>query len=62
MTPMRELQKIQSYLNRFFGDMPLRRVDDDGFSLIDWVPSVDVEDLPDRRSSRISTSAKASAE
>jgi HSP20 family protein len=43
-TPMRELKEIQTYLNRFFEDMPLCRIDDDAFSLADWTPRADVEE------------------
>jgi HSP20 family protein len=43
-TPTRELKEIQAYLNRFFGDTPLRRIDEGDFSFVDWAPAVDVEE------------------
>jgi hypothetical protein len=41
---MTELKAIQRFLNRSFGDMPLHRLDDDGFSLADWMPRMNGEE------------------
>lgn len=41
--PFRELENIQSRLNRFFNDMPARTADEDMF-FTDWAPAVDIQE------------------
>jgi HSP20 family protein len=41
--PFRELEDIQTRLNRMFNDTPVRRLEHDVF-FADWVPPVDVEE------------------
>lgn len=46
-SPFRELEDIQTRLNRFFNETPVRRVEGnagDGFFFADWVPPVDVQE------------------
>jgi HSP20 family protein len=43
-SPFRELEEIQTRLNRFFTDTPLRGVPADGGFFADWAPPVDVEE------------------
>jgi HSP20 family protein len=57
--PFRELEEMSTRLNRIFGTMPTRRIDEDGSTFADWTPAVDLEetdkeyvlkaDLPDLR-------------
>jgi len=42
--PFRELEGMQSRLNRFFGDVPSLRTGEDGMSFSGWSPAVDVEE------------------
>jgi HSP20 family protein len=42
--PFRELEDMQSRLNRLFGDAPFPRMGDDGMSLSGWSPAVDVQE------------------
>jgi HSP20 family protein len=42
--PFRELEDIQTRLNRVFNEGPLRRTDDDGFFFADWTPPVDIQE------------------
>jgi HSP20 family protein len=42
--PFRELEDIQTRLNRFFSDVPLRRTDADGLFFADWTPAVDIQE------------------
>jgi HSP20 family protein len=41
--PFRELEGIQTRLNRIFGDPPTRSIDDDRF-FANWVPPVDIQE------------------
>src|SRR5262245_12176292 len=43
-TPFRELEDMQTRLNRFFGDAPMRTFEADAPFFADWVPPVDVEE------------------
>jgi HSP20 family protein len=43
-TPFRELENMQTRLNRFFGDAPLRAFEADPPFFADWAPPVDVEE------------------
>jgi len=43
-TPFRELENMQTRLNRFFGDAPLRTFEADPPFFADWAPPVDVEE------------------
>jgi HSP20 family protein len=43
-TPYRELENMQTRLNRFFGDAPLRAFEADPPFFADWAPPVDVEE------------------
>ena len=43
-TPFRELEDMQTRLNRFFGDAPLRTFEADAPFFADWAPPVDVEE------------------
>ncbi len=51
-TPMKELKGIRTHLNQLFDDVPLHLIDDDGFSLLDWVPPVEVEEIDKESSNR----------
>jgi HSP20 family protein len=42
--PFRELENIQTRLNRFFNDTPFRPGEGDGLFFADWAPPVDVEE------------------
>ena len=42
--PFRELEHMQSRLNRIFGDTPFQRMGDDGTSFSGWSPAVDVQE------------------
>jgi HSP20 family protein len=42
--PFRELEDIQTRLNRVFGDAPLGRTNDDGLFFADWAPPVDIQE------------------
>ena len=42
--PFRELEDIQTRLNRFFNDVPARRVEDNSMFFADWTPMVDVQE------------------
>ena len=42
--PFRELESMQSRLNRLFGDAPLPRADGDALSFSGWSPAVDVQE------------------
>jgi HSP20 family protein len=42
--PFRELEGMQSRLNRLFGDPPLSRAGGDGMSFSGWSPAVDVQE------------------
>jgi HSP20 family protein len=42
--PFRELEDIQTRLNRVFNEAPLRRTDDDGVFFADWAPPVDIQE------------------
>ena len=43
-TPYRELEDMQTRLNRFFGDAPLRTFEANPPFFADWAPPVDVEE------------------
>ena len=43
-TPYRELEDMQTRLNRFFGDAPPRSLEDDALFFADWTPVVDIEE------------------
>src|SRR5581483_111681 len=43
-TPFRELEDIQTRLNRFFGELPARKIEDEGLFFADWTPVVDVQE------------------
>jgi len=42
--PFRELEHMQSRLNRFFSDTPFQRTADDGMSFSGWSPAVDLQE------------------
>jgi HSP20 family protein len=42
--PFRELEDIQTRLNRVFNEAPSRRTDGDGLFFADWAPAVDIEE------------------
>ena len=42
--PFRELEHMQSRLNRFFGDAPSQRAGEDMMSFSGWSPAVDVQE------------------
>jgi len=42
--PFRELEDIQTRLNRVFNETPLRRTEGDGLFFADWAPAVDIEE------------------
>lgn len=43
-SPFRELEDIQTRLNRFFNELPVRRTETDDFFFADWTPAVDVQE------------------
>jgi HSP20 family protein len=42
--PFRELEDIQTRLNRVFNDAPARRPESDGLFFADWAPAVDIQE------------------
>ena len=42
--PFQELEDIQTRLNRFFTDVPSRRLEKDGLFFADWAPAVDIQE------------------
>ena len=42
--PFRELESMQSRLNRLFGEAPFQRTGEDGLSFSGWSPAVDVQE------------------
>lgn len=42
--PFREIEGIQSRLNRMFGDRPSRGIDGDDLSFAEWAPAVDIQE------------------
>jgi HSP20 family protein len=42
--PFRELEDIQTRLNRAFGDASQRRLENDGVFFADWAPPVDIQE------------------
>jgi len=42
--PFRELEGIQSRLNRVFGDRPFRNFEDENLSFAEWAPAVDIQE------------------
>jgi len=42
--PLRELEDMQTRLNRFFTDVPARRPESDGLFFADWAPAVDIQE------------------
>lgn len=42
--PFREIEGIQSRLNRMFGDRPSRGIDGDDLSFAEWAPAVDIRE------------------
>jgi HSP20 family protein len=42
--PFRELEQMQSRLNRMFGDQPFQREAENGMSFSGWSPAVDVQE------------------
>jgi HSP20 family protein len=43
-TPFRELEEVQTRLNRFFGESALRRVGEDDGVFASWSPAVDIQE------------------
>jgi HSP20 family protein len=43
-SPFRELEDIQTRLNRVFSDVPVRRPEGDGLFFSDWAPVVDIQE------------------
>jgi HSP20 family protein len=43
-SPFRDLEDMQSRLNRLFGEAPMRSFEGDGVFFADWAPPVDVEE------------------
>jgi HSP20 family protein len=43
-SPFRELEEMQTRLNRFFNEAPMRAMPSDGGFFADWAPPVDVEE------------------
>jgi len=43
-SPFRELEEIQSRLNRFFNEPPARPIEDNGVFFADWAPAVDIQE------------------
>ena len=42
--PFRELEDLQTRLNRVFNDAPVRRPEADGLFFADWAPAVDIQE------------------
>ena len=42
--PFRELEDIQTRLNRVFGEMPFRRLDEEAPFFAKWTPAVDIQE------------------
>jgi HSP20 family protein len=42
--PFRELEDIQTRLNRVFNEAPVRRTEGDGLFFADWTPAVDIQE------------------
>jgi HSP20 family protein len=42
--PFRELEDIQTRLNQFFTDAPIRKVEGNGLFFSDWAPAVDIQE------------------
>lgn len=42
--PFHELEDIQTRLNRFFNEVPARRLEKDGLFFADWAPLVDIQE------------------
>jgi HSP20 family protein len=42
--PFRELEEIQTRLNRVFNETPLRRTEGDGLFFAEWAPAVDIQE------------------
>jgi HSP20 family protein len=42
--PFRELEDIQTRLNRVFNEAPVRRTEGDGLFFADWAPAVDIQE------------------
>ena len=42
--PLRELEDMQTRLNRFFTDVPARRPEGEGLFFADWAPAVDIQE------------------
>ena len=42
--PVRELEDMQTRLNRFFADVPVRRPEGEGLFFADWAPAVDIQE------------------
>ena len=42
--PFRELEGIQTRLNRVFGDRPFRTFEDENLSFAEWAPAVDIQE------------------
>jgi HSP20 family protein len=43
-SPFRELEDIQTRLNRFFNELPANRIEPDGLFFSDWAPAVDIQE------------------
>ena len=43
-SPFRDLEDMQSRLNRLFGEAPMRAFEGEGVFFADWAPPVDVEE------------------
>jgi len=42
--PFRELEEMQTRLNRLFTDAPMRKIEDKGLFFSDWAPAVDIQE------------------
>lgn len=42
--PFRELEEMQTRLNRLFTDAPMRKIEDNGPFFSDWAPAVDIQE------------------
>ncbi len=42
--PFRELEEMQARVNRLFDEVPVHRASDEGFSVADWSPAVDIQE------------------
>ena len=42
--PFRELQDLQTRLDRAFGEQPYRRLEDEGAFFTNWAPAVDIQE------------------